>query len=88
MEEGGGAARAAVLAVSEPGRRATLTSEAEPDLMAGEQTWPTFEEMDDEGGASGAAGGCKAKAKKTRIKGMSEYQASRCHVAATSVPRH
>jgi len=59
-----------VLAVADPALRQEMDTENEPDMMDGEQTWPTEDEMRE---AEEEAG--KKQAKKVP-KGTSEYQAA------------
>ncbi|XP_065919453.1 pre-rRNA-processing protein TSR1 homolog [Dysidea avara] len=57
-----------VLEVADPTKQQSLISEATPDPMEGEQTWPTEEELQEAADAS--------KHKRRVPKGTSEYQAS------------
>ena len=69
-----------VLAVADPAKRRSLVEEATPDIMAGEQTWPTEEEE----AAAGQEDLRRLRKEKARLKreraklppGTSDYQAT------------
>mmetsp|Transcript_34217 Transcript_34217/g.54795 ORF Transcript_34217/g.54795 Transcript_34217/m.54795 type:complete len:565 (-) Transcript_34217:1905-3599(-) len=61
------------LATADPSKWASLEEEASPDMMAGEQTWPTEEEMAEEEGSEEKSDG---KKKKKLPPGTSDYQAA------------
>ncbi|KAF8061341.1 tsr1 [Scenedesmus sp. PABB004] len=71
MADAGGAAP--VLALPDPAQQEPCVRENEPDPLAGEQTWPTDEELAD--AAAAAAAGRKMR-KRRLPAGTSEYQAA------------
>ncbi|GAB4814739.1 hypothetical protein N2152v2_001785 [Parachlorella kessleri] len=73
VDDAGGAGQPAVLATADPGSQESLRRENVPDPLAGEQTWPTQEELME---AEEAAAQSKAGRKRRLPKGTSDYQAA------------
>ena len=77
MADGAAAAAAvAVLAVPDPEQQDDLTRENAPDPMAGEQTWPTDEELRDAELAAAKAAAARARRRRRLPAGTSDYQAA------------